>query len=208
MASRAGGIGTVMAAPKRRATYEDLMQVPDTKIAEIVDGELIVSPRPASPHAYAAAAIGSLVQAAYHGDGDAADPRRPGGWWILAEPELHLGEDVIVPDFAGWRRERMPVFPAVPFFTLAPDWVGEIISPSTGRIDRSRKMRIYAREHVRHLWLVEPQVATLEVYRLNDAGLWTVAGVWGGDEQAFAEPFDDLELQLVRWWLPASIAAP
>jgi len=192
-----------MAAPRRRATYEDLMEVPDTKIAEIIDGELVVSPRPASPHAYAASAMGSALLGTFHGDGDAADRARPGGWWILVEPELHLGEDVVVPDWAGWRRERMPVFPAVPFFTQAPDWVCEIISPSTGRIDRSRKMRIYARKSVAHLWLVDPLVRTVEVYRLTGA-LWTVAGVYGGDESVRIEPFADAELALERWWVPAT----
>ena len=125
-----------MAAPRRRATYEDLMQVPDTKVAEILDGELFVSPRPASPHAYAAMAIGSRLHTSFHGDGDADQPAGPGGWWLVFEPELHFGDDVLVPDIAGWRRERMPSFPSVPYFTLAPDWVCEVISPSTGRIDR------------------------------------------------------------------------
>ena len=129
-----------MAAPKRRATYEDLMQVPDTKVAEILDGELFVSPRPASPHAWAGTAIGAFVHSSFHGDGDPLAPARPGGWWIVFEPELHFAEDVLVPDIAGWRRERMPSFPLVPYFTLAPDWVCEVVSPSTGRIDRSRKM--------------------------------------------------------------------
>jgi Uma2 family endonuclease len=191
-----------MAVPRRRATYQDLMQVPDTKIAEIIDGELIVSPRPASPHAYAASAMGSVLHGALHGDATGpGDPARPGGWWILLEPELHLGDDVVVPEWAGWRHARMPVFPAVPFFTQAPDWVCEIVSPSTGRIDRSRKMRIYARESVAHLWLVDPLVCTVEVYRLTGA-LWTVAAVSGGDDCVRLEPFADAELALGLWWLP------
>ena len=197
-----------MAAPKRRATYEDLMQVPDTKVAEIIDGELIVSPRPASPHAWAGTAIGALVHSSFHGDGNPANPAQPGGWWIVFEPELHLAEDVVVPDLAGWHRERMPVFPSVPYFTLAPDWVCEIVSPSTGRIDRSRKMRIYAREGVQHLWLVDPLVRTIEVYRKNGGGLWTVNGVWGGDERVRAEPFTAIELALARFWLPETPPPP
>src|SRR5437867_815218 len=155
------------------------MQVPDTKVAEIIDGELIVSPRPASPHAHAATVIGIDVGGPFHRR--PGDPAGPGGWWLLLEPELHLGEDVLVPDWAGWRRERLPVFPDTPAFTQAPDWVCEVISPSTGRIDRGRKMRIYARDGVAHLWFVEPQLETLEIYRL-EAGRWVVLAVHAGDD--------------------------
>ncbi len=183
------------------------MQVPDTKVAEIIDGELIVSPRPASPHAYASTALGSALHVAFHDDRDASNPARPGGWWILAEPELHFGDDVLVPDFAGWRRERMPTFPSVAYFTLAPDWVCEVVSTSTGRIDRSRKMRVYAREGIAHLWLVEPLLHTVEVYRLGDGGLWTVAGAWGAEEKVRLEPFAEIELALARWWVPEAAPA-
>ena len=193
-----------MGPPKRRATYEDLMQVPDTKVAEIIDGELVVSPRPASPHAHAATVLGSDVTGPFHrGPGD---PAGPGGWWILLEPELHLAEDVLVPDWAGWQRDRLPVFPDTPAFTQVPDWVCEVISPSTGRIDRSRKMRIYAREGVSHLWFVEPQLETLEIYRL-ESGRWVVVGTHAGDEAVRAEPFDAVELRLGRWWMPRNPAA-
>jgi Uma2 family endonuclease len=188
-----------MAEPKRRATYEDLMQVPDTKIAEIIDGELIVSPRPASPHTYAATIIGVDVAGPFHRD--PSDPDGPGGWWVALEPELHFSDDVLVPDWAAWRRTRMPVFPNVPYFTLTPDWVCEVISPSTGRIDRSRKMRIYAREGVAHLWFVDPLQHTVEVYRL-EAGRWVVIVTHAGDESARIEPFEAAEMQLARWWPP------
>ena len=95
-------------APRRRATYADLLEVPEHLVAEIIDGELLTSPRPASPHALAASAIGSALFDRFNGPPGGAD--RPGGWWILFEPELHLGEDVLVPDHAGWRRERMPAW--------------------------------------------------------------------------------------------------
>jgi Uma2 family endonuclease len=191
-----------MAAPKRRATYEDLMQDPDTRVAEILDGELFVSPRPASPHAWAGTAIGAFVHSSFHGDGDPLAPARPGGWWIVFEPELHFVADVLVPDIAGWRRERMPSFPLVPYFTLAPDWVCEVVSPSTGRIDRSRKMRIYGREGVAHLWLVDPLLRTVEAYRRDDGGAWIVDGVWDGDQSARIAPFTAAELPLARFWPP------
>ena len=91
----------------------------------------------------------------------------------------------------------------MPYFEQAPDWVCEVVSPSTGRIDRSRKMRIYAREGIAHAWLVDPLTRTLEVYRLAQ-GLWTVVAVHGGDDCPRAEPFDAVELALERWWLPAA----
>ena len=195
-----GGMFAAMAVPKRRATYEDLMQVPDTKVAEIIDGELIVSPRPASPHAFAATRIGAALLVPF--DAPPGSPPQPGGWWILVEPELHFGDDVLVPDWAAWRRERVPVFPKVAFFTQAPDWVCEVISPSTGRIDRSRKMGAYARAGVGHCWLVDPLLEVLEVYRL-EGGRWVVVDVHAGDAVVRVEPFDAVELYLGRLWPPA-----
>jgi Uma2 family endonuclease len=177
------------------------MKVPDTKVAEIIDGELIVSPRPASPHAYAASVMGSDLIGAFHGPPGSA--RGPGGWWFLDEPELHFYDDVLVPDQAGWRQERMPKVPNVAAFTQAPDWLCEVLSPSTRRIDRSKKMRIYAREGVGHLWLVEPILRTIEAYRLQD-GAWVVAAVHEGDAPARIEPFDAIELDVTRWWLESA----
>jgi Uma2 family endonuclease len=183
---------------RRRATYEDLLKVPDTMVAEILDGELHATPRPASPHARAASGIGSDLWGRF--DRPPNGPGQPGGWWILFEPELHLGADVVVPDVAGWRREKMPVLPNVAAFTQAPDWACEVVSPPTAAADRVRKMRIYARESVGHLWLVEPLAKTLEVYRLEN-GRWVVAGTQGGSERVRAEPFEAVELELTRWWL-------
>jgi Uma2 family endonuclease len=187
-----------MAMTKRRASYADLFDVPEHMVAEIIDGDLVASPRPASPHALAASGIGSDLFGAFNRP--PGDPERPGGWWILDEPELHFGEDVLVPDLAGWRRERMPVLRDVPAFELAPDWVCEIVSPATGRLDRTRKMPIYAREQVGHLWMVDPILRTLEVYRLEDSR-WLVASTHGGVDRVRAEPFDAVELQMSRWWL-------
>lgn len=185
-------------AASRRATYQDLCKVPDIMVAELIDGELFTSPRPASPHALAGSVIGAdLVGEFGRPPGDSG---KPGGWWILFEPELHFGDDVLVPDQAGWRRERMPQLPNTAAFTLAPDWVLEVVSPSTGRLDRVRKMPLYAREGVRHLWLVDPLHRTLEVYRLHD-GQWTVASTHGGVDPIRAEPFEAVTLSPGRWWL-------
>ncbi len=181
----------------RQATYEDLLKVPDILIAEIVDGELFTFPRPASPHARAASSIGQDVSPF---DRQAGGPGGPGGWWVLFEPELHLGADILVPDLAGWRRERMPVLKDVAYFELAPDWVCEVVSPSTARVDRMRKMPVYARERVGHLWIVHPGLQTLEVYRL-EGQRWMVASSHVGAEGACAEPFEAIELDMSRWWL-------
>ena len=179
---------------KREATYEDLLKVSDLKVAEILEGELYASPRPAVPHALAASALGSEIGSPFQqGRGG------PGGWWILDEPELHLGRDVVVPDLAGWRRTRMPAPPNAPAISLAPDWVCEIISPSTEAIDRVPKLRIYAREGVAHLWFVNPLTQTLEVLRLQERA-WVLVETHDGDAIVRAEPFDAVPLELFRLW--------
>lgn len=187
-----------MKPARRPALYDLILDVPDTKVAEIIDGELIVSPRPALPHANSASAILVDVRGSFHGPPGHA--RGPGGWWILMEPELHFGDDVIVPDQGGWRRERMPQMPNVAAATLAPDWVCEVVSPSTERIDRSRKMRIYAREGVSWMWLVDPILRTIEVYELID-GSWVVKTVHTSQAPARLAPFDVVELDVTQWWL-------
>lgn len=191
---------TPMSTAQRQATYEDLLKVPDILIAEIVDGELITSPRPAIPHAQATSAV---IQDLSPFSRRPSGPSGPGGWWILYEPELHLGANILVPDLAGWRRERRPVLVDEPYSTLAPDWVCEVVSPSTARIDRVRKMPIYAREHVNYLWLVHPGLQTLEVYRLEGPH-WVVASSHVGAESVRAEPFETVELDMSRWWLEES----
>ena len=178
----------------RPATYDDLMKVPDIMVAEIVDGELHASPRPAPRHARAGSSLGGdLVPPFDHGRGG------PGGWWILYEPELHFGRNVLVPDWAGWRRSRMPSLPDTAYFSLAPDWVCEIVSPSTARLDRAKKLAIYAREQVAYAWIIDPDPRTLEVLRL-DGGRWTILATHSGDEIVRAEPFGDLELELAALW--------
>jgi Uma2 family endonuclease len=179
---------------KRRATYEDVIAAPEHMITEIVDGELVTQPRPAFPHARAAATVGGEL----HGPFDRGRGG-PGGWIILYEPELHLHGDVLVPDLAGWRRERMPEMPDCSASELAPDWLCEVLSQSTAGTDRVRKMPVYAREGVRHVWLVDPSAQTLEAYRLEDAR-WVQVGAWMGDARVRAEPFEAFELELAALW--------
>ena len=186
-----------MSQAKRKATYADLVKVPDGKVAEIVDGELFVSPRPASPHALAASTIGMALAPFHAPPGQAGCP---GGWWILFEPELHLGDDVLVPDLAGWRRARLPVLPNVTAFTQAPDWTCEVASPATVVLDRRHKMRIYAREGIGHLWIVDPSNRSLEVHRL-EGGRWVLASAHAANVPIRVEPFETLVLDPSRWWL-------
>jgi Uma2 family endonuclease len=179
---------------KERATYQDLLEVPDNLVAEILDGDLYASPRPAPPHTRVASALGGELYPPFdRGRGG------PGGWWILDEPELHLGSDVLVPDLAGWRLERLPEMPVTPWFSLAPDWVCEVASPSTEQIDRVKKLRIYARESVPHAWLISPTIKTLEVLRRAESS-WTLVAAYGGDETVRAEPFDAIDLDLRVLW--------
>ena len=183
---------------RRRATYEELCQVPEHKVAEILDGELIVTPRPALRHASASSGLGGLLWGPFQ-----IGRNGPGGWWILDEPELHLADDILVPDLAGWRRKRLPSIPDTAYMTLAPDWVCEVISPATERMDRSRKMRIYAREGVQHLWLLDPVVRTLEVLRLEGAR-WVLLDTHGDTDVVRVEPFEAVEIELTALWPDAS----
>lgn len=168
-------------------------------LAEILDGELHTMPRPRPRHSRAATRLARRL-----GPYD-DEPGEPGGWVLLIEPELHLGPkpDKIVPDIAGWRRERLPsaVFDhdAPAAVTIAPDWTCEVLSDRTERLDRGKKMRIYRREGVCHVWLLSPTLETLEVYRL-DAGKWTLVETFEGDATVRAEPFDAIELSLGHLW--------
>ena len=184
-----------MGDPARNsATYEDVLNAPEHMVAQVIDGELVLQPRPAALHAMAASALGEELGPPFK-----RGRNGPGGWMILFEPELHLASDILVPDLAGWRRERLPEVPDVPYFTLAPDWVCEVLSPSTHRNDRIRKTRIYAREGVGHVWLVDPRELLLEVLRL-DGDTYRIVGSASDDDKARLEPFDAIELDVSILW--------
>ncbi len=187
---------TLAMPQKKPATYQDILNLPEHLVGEIVDGELIVSPRPAFAHAHVASALGGELFGPFNrGRGG------PGGWWILDEVELHLRSDILVPDVAGWQRARMPKPPSPhePFMTLPPDWVCEVLSPSTAQLDRSRKLRIYAREEVAHVWMIDPIAHMLEVYRHEPRG-WLLLETFCGTQKIRAEPFDAVELDLGVLW--------
>lgn len=184
----------VARSTERAASYADIEALPPNLVGEIVRGVLYANPRPASPHARAATRLGGDLDGPFdRGRGG------PGGWVLLFEPELRLGADVLVPDHAGWRRERMPEMPHAPFFTLVPDWICEVLSPSTSALDRAEKLPVYAREGVPHLWFLDPLARTLEVLRL-DGDTYRIVATHHDEARVRAEPFDAIELALGALW--------
>jgi Uma2 family endonuclease len=179
---------------KRPATYEDLEELPPNMVGEIIEGELYASPRPAFPHARAYSRLGGVLMGPFD-----LGWNGPGGWVILDEPELHLGGNILVPDIAGWRSERFPEAPRTAALTLSPDWACEILSPSTEARDRAVKLPVYARAGIQHVWLVDPDVRTLEVFRLTGTN-YTLLATYTGDAQIRAEPFDAIEFKLSVLW--------
>lgn len=181
-------------APRESDPHAEFLALPDHVVGQIINGELIVSPRPRSTHAGASSGLGVVIGAAFrYGIGG------PGGWLMLDEPELHLRRDIVVPDLAGWRRARMPELPDEAYFELPPDWICEVLSPSTASIDRIRKMDLYAREGVGHAWLLDVDAKTLEVFELRE-GLWLRIAAHADDETVRVPPFDAIELPLALLW--------
>jgi Uma2 family endonuclease len=188
--------GSMSRSPgKRPANYQDLLVAPDHLVAEIVDDELVTSPRPATRHAAAASSLGADLHTSFGRSGGPG----PGGWVLLDEPELHLVGQILVPDLADWRRARMPEVPDVAFFELVPDWICEVIPPTTAALDRTRKAHHYCCAEVGHLWFVDPELRTLDVFRL-EAGAWRLMISAAGDVKVLAEPFDEIELELAGLW--------
>jgi Uma2 family endonuclease len=188
---------------KRLATYADLEAAPPHLVAEIIHGSLVTHPRPAPRHAIALSALGSKVISTYQwGEGNG-----PGGWIFVDEPELHLGPHVVVPDLAGWRRERLPSLPETPYFETPPDWVCEGLSPSTEEYDRGPKRDIYAEARVPHLWHLDPRLKMLEVFQLT-AGHWLLMVTFCGADDVRAVPFDAISFPLDLLWPLDAPAAP
>jgi Uma2 family endonuclease len=185
--------------PRVDDLYGQLEALPENLTGEIIGGRLYAQPRPTTRHALAESGLAMDIGSAYHrGRGG------PGGWWILVEPEIHFVRDaeVLVPDLAGWRRDRMPRLPPDHRIEVAPDWVCEILSPSTARTDRMTKMPVYARYGVPYLWLVDPLAQTLEAFALHE-GRWTVIGQFQDQAIVSAEPFQEIGLELGALWEPA-----
>lgn len=181
--------------------YEQLLNLPEGVNGELIAGEVHASPRPRPAHALVETGLGYELTGPF-GRGKGG----PGGWWIVGEPELHLGRPfardlILIPDLAGWRKARMPLLPDAAAFTLVPDWVCEILSPSTARLDRVVKMPAYASVGVKHLWMVDVDARTLETYGLED-GRWVNLGNYSDDDAVEAPPFDAVALPLGQLWPP------
>ena len=179
---------------KKNATYADLEAVPPNLVAEIIDGELLTHPRPSPRHAAATNSLSDELTGPFQ-----KNRGGPGGWVFFDEPELHLGAHVLVPDSAGWRRERLDAYPDTNYFETPPDWVCEVLSASTERRDRTVKMRIYAEAQIPHLWIIDPRQQILEAFELLD-GRWTKSGAWNSDDQVRAPPFDAISFSLADLW--------
>jgi len=185
-----------MANPQQRpARYNDLFVLPDNLVGEILCGKLYSHPRPTPRHALALSSLTEELVGPFskrRGGG-------PGGWWILDEPELHLDSDILVPDLAGWRRERLPSIPATAWIDLAPDWVCEILSPATARIDRMLKMPLYATNGIAYCWLIDPSARTLEAFKLYN-GQWLLQASFVDAAEVAVEPFDAVSFPLTSLW--------
>ena len=181
-------------AGRGRATYRDVLDAPAHQVAEIINGTLHTHPRPAPTHGEASSNLGFELGPPF-GRGRGG----PGGWRIHFEPELHLGDEILVPDLAGWRRERMPELPDTAYFTLAPDWACEVLSASTRRVDLQEKRPVYAREGVAYLWLVDPTDRTLEAFELRE-GEWVLIACAKDDEPVSVRPFDAITFSLGDLW--------
>ena len=186
------------APPQARATYQDVLDAPPNRVAEVLAGTLHTQPRPAMRHAWASSNVGIELGGQF-GRGRGG----PGGWWIIDEPELHLGDDILVPDLGGWRRDTMPEYPDAAYCTIPPDWICEVLSPSTRRIDRHEKSEIYAREGVSHMWFVDPDAKTLEVFELRD-GHWLLLATLADEGPVSLPPFDAISFPLEALW-PESV---
>jgi Uma2 family endonuclease len=180
----------------KKAIYEDLFDIPENMTGEIIGGELIVTPRPSRRHRIVASSLGYEIGPPYHfGRGGG-----PGGWVIVDGPEIAFGENILVPDLAGWKKERFPIEEPHNWISVAPDWICEILSPSTAQVDRTEKMPLYAQHQVSHAWLIDPVLKTLEVFKF-EPGRWIVLGVYAKSARVRAEPFPEIELELGLLWL-------
>jgi len=177
------------------ATYEDILALPENTVGEILNGQLETHPRPAPKHALAASSMGMEIGLPFQkGHGGS------GGWWIIDEPECHVSNHIFVPDLAGWLKKRMPTLPETAWFNIRPDWVCEIISPSSASRDRVTKMYIYANLEIPYYWIIDPIGQTLEVYQLQEDKSWRLLKTYANDDNVKVAPFDSYSFSLANLW--------
>lgn len=176
----------------KQPTYADLEKVPPHRVAELIEGALVTQPRPRPRHAIASSRLGVALGGSFDFDSGG-----PGGWVFMTEPELHFGANVVVPDIAGWRRERLLQLPDTAYLEVAPDWVCEVLSPSTAMYDKGPKRRIYAEAGISYLWLLEPEEQVLEAFQIV-SGQWLLAGTAAGNEDVRLAPFDAISFPLAN----------
>jgi len=181
---------------KKLATYDDLYNIPANMTGEIIDGELFVSPRPSVEHTRVASTLGYAIGPSY----DFGEGGGPGGWIILDETEIKLEEDTFVPDIAGWKKERFFNPEGQNWVSVTPDWVCEILSPSSVRHDRIIKARTYAKHRIPYFWLIDPRDRLLQVFKL-ESGRWVTLEDYAEDDKVRAEPFQEIEIDLAKLWL-------
>lgn len=196
--------GSRTASPPASATYDALQALPDELRAELIAGVVELSPSPSPEHGRAQRTLGHLVGGPFDDDDDRGGH---GGWWIIPEVGVRLAaHDVVRPDLAGWRRERLPdPWGQLPI-DVTPDWICEIVSPHNAAHDRVTKRRLYAMHEVPYYWLVDPLARTLEGLRFDPAspgnGRWIELGVWGDGDVARIDPFAAIELEVGRLFPP------
>jgi Uma2 family endonuclease len=183
------------AIKKTKTVYEQWLEVPETVVGEIIMGDLHMSPRPALKHGNASSSLLHELMGPYHkGKGG------PGGWIIMIEPEIHLAENIIVPDIGGWKRDRIPEITNETFFSVAPDWVCEVLSPSSAGFDRVKKMPLYLEQKVKHIWLIDPLLKTLEVFENNESS-WVLIKTFMNTDKVRVVPFIEIEIDLSMLWI-------
>ncbi|UQA61857.1 Uma2 family endonuclease [Polyangium aurulentum] len=192
-----------MDAARRLATYDDLLNLSEDVRAEVISGHLVTMPAPRPRHANVQRALIRFVGGPFHDDDGFGGP---GGWWIFPEVDVELAKhDIVRPDLSGWRREHLPE-PDVRPIRVVPDWICEVLSPSNEPHDRVTKKRLYAQYGVRWYWIVNPEVRTLEAYKLIANG-WLDAGSFDETDVARIPPFEAVELPVGRLFLPRTTPA-
>lgn len=194
-------------AATRRATWADLLAMPEDVRAEVIGGEIVTAPAPLPRHSKAQRSLGRFVGGPFDDDEGHGGP---GGWWIFVEVDARLeAHEIVRPDLSGWLRARLPDPGDKRPIDVVPDWICEVSSPSTAVRDRTVKRDLYARHGVRHYWIVDPEARTLEAFELSE-GRWLLLGAWGEDRAVRVPPFEAIELPVGRLFLPppASADAP